>query len=68
MGLITNSVPRKKKNNAIENPQKEYYLTDLIKIATEEKVRIKSIDIDAREALGANSKEELDTLEKFIQH
>ena len=51
-----------------ENAQKEYYLTDLIKIATEEKVRIKSIDIDAREALGANSKEELDTLEKFIQH
>ena len=23
LGLITNSVPRKKKNNAIENPQKE---------------------------------------------
>jgi len=49
-----------------ENAQKEYYLTDLIKIATNEKARIKSIDIDVREALGANSKEELAILEKFI--
>src|SRR3989344_4074362 len=54
---------RKIKN---ENIQKEYYLTDLIKIATEEKARIKSIDIDMREALGANSKEELDILENFV--
>lgn len=49
-----------------ENAQREYYLTDLIKIATDEKVRIKSIEIDAREALGANSKEELAILEKFV--
>ena len=48
-----------------ENIQKEYYLTDLIKIATEEKVRIKSIDIDAREALGANSTEDLEVLESL---
>ena len=49
-----------------KNAQKEYYLTDLIKMATEEKARIKSIDIDIREALGVNSKEELDILENFV--
>lgn len=47
-----------------ENTQKEYYLTDLVKIAVEEKEKIESIDIDdPREALGANSKEELEMLE-----
>ena len=35
-------------------------------MATEEKARIKSIDIDIREALGVNSKEELDILENFV--
>ncbi|MEI7709731.1 MAG: NTP transferase domain-containing protein [bacterium] len=49
------------KNNA----QQEYYLTDLIKIAMGEKERIGSVEIDPREALGANSKEELAILEKF---
>ncbi len=52
----------KVKNN---NTQKEYYLTDLIKIATEEKIEIESIEIDPHEALGANSKEELEVLERF---
>lgn len=47
------------------NAQKEYYLTDLIKIAIEEKIKIESIDIDPREALGVNSKEELEILEKL---
>jgi bifunctional UDP-N-acetylglucosamine pyrophosphorylase/glucosamine-1-phosphate N-acetyltransferase len=50
------------KNN---NMQKEYYLTDLIKIATEEKIEIESIEIEPHEALGANSKEELGILERF---
>lgn len=47
------------------NAQKEYYLTDLIKIATSEKMDIESIDIDPFEALGANTKAELEILEKF---
>lgn len=47
------------------NAQKEYYLTDLIKIAMQEKTNTESIQIDAREALGANSKEELEILEKY---
>lgn len=49
-----------------DNVQKEYYLTDLIKIATEEGIEIESIEIEPHEALGANTKEELDILEKFI--
>lgn len=49
-----------------DNAQKEYYLTDLVKIAMQEKIQIESIQIDPREALGANSKEELGTLEKLI--
>lgn len=47
------------------NAQKEYYLTDLIKIATAEGMDIESIEIDPREALGANTKAELGILEKF---
>jgi bifunctional UDP-N-acetylglucosamine pyrophosphorylase/glucosamine-1-phosphate N-acetyltransferase len=50
------------KNN---NAQKEYYLTDLIKMATEDGTEIESIEIEALEALGANTKAELEILEKF---
>ncbi len=46
-----------------DNTQKEYYLTDLVKIAMKDKVAIESIYIEPREALGANSKEELEILE-----
>ncbi len=48
-----------------DNTQKEYYLTDVIKVATQEGIEIESIEIDAHEALGANTKEELAVLEKF---
>jgi len=47
------------------NVQREYYLTDLLHIAQDEGARIESIQIDYREAMGANSKEELEILEKF---
>lgn len=55
------NLARIEKNNA----QSEYYLTDLIKIATEENVETESIDIEPHEALGANTKAELAVLEKF---
>ena len=48
-----------------DNNQKEYYLTDVIKIATTDGIEIESIDLDPREALGANTKAELEILEKF---
>jgi len=46
-----------------DNAQKEYYLTDLIKIATASGMGIESINIEPNEALGANTKEELAILE-----
>ncbi len=48
-----------------ENSQKEYYLTDLIKIATKEGMEIESVEIEPYEALGANTKAELEVLERF---
>ncbi len=48
-----------------KNDQKEYYLTDLLKITSEEKEKITTVPIDPREALGANTKEELEILERF---
>ena len=48
-----------------ENAQKEYYLTDLFHIAFEEGEKIETVHIDPHEALGANTKEELEILEKL---
>lgn len=41
------------------NAQKEFYLTDLIKIAIEDGEKISSIDIEPKETLGVNSPEDL---------
>jgi len=48
-----------------DNAQKEYYLTDLIKIATDNGIETESIEIEPYEALGANTKAELGILERF---
>lgn len=48
------------------NAQGEYYLTDLIKMACDEMHDISTISIDAKEALGVNTKEQLDQLEKIF--
>ncbi len=50
------------KNNNVQN---EYYLTDLFKIASKNGEKIEAVKIDPHEALGANSKEELEILEKL---
>ncbi len=47
------------------NSQEEYYLTDLLQIATSKGLEIGSIEIEPHEALGANTKEELEILERF---
>jgi bifunctional UDP-N-acetylglucosamine pyrophosphorylase / glucosamine-1-phosphate N-acetyltransferase len=49
-----------------DNVQKEYYLTDLIKMATKEGMDIESININGVEALGANTLLELDILGQFL--
>lgn len=48
-----------------DNVQKEYYLTDILKSAVEQGLEVESIKIEPKEALGANSKEELEMLEKL---
>lgn len=50
------------KNSNIQN---EYYLTDLIKIATDNGIETESIEIEPHEALGANTNAELLMLERF---
>lgn len=49
------------------NKQKEYYLTDLIKIATEQGFAIHDIPVDSWETIGINSKEELAMAEKVFE-
>lgn len=49
-----------------ENAQQEYYLTDLVKMAMESGAKIESVDILPEEGIGANSREELEILEKFV--
>lgn len=48
-----------------ENAQSEYYLTDLVGMAFAENENISSISIDPREALGVNTKEQLEIIEKL---
>lgn len=50
-----------------ENAQKEYYLTDLIKLAFSEGQKIDSFEITASEAIGINSKDELEVAEGLIK-
>jgi bifunctional UDP-N-acetylglucosamine pyrophosphorylase/glucosamine-1-phosphate N-acetyltransferase len=48
-----------------ENAQQEYYLTDLVGMAFDSKMKIASISIDPKEALGVNTKEQLELIEKI---
>jgi len=47
------------------NAQKEYYLTDLVGMAFAEKEKISSMVIDPKEALGVNTKEQLELIENM---
>ncbi|HKK54339.1 MAG TPA: NTP transferase domain-containing protein [Patescibacteria group bacterium] len=49
-----------------KNKQEEYYLTDLVSSAFKQGTEIKTIQIDAKEAIGINSLEELEIAEKLI--
>jgi len=50
-----------------ENAQREYYLTDLVKLAFEQGLNINTFPIKAEEAIGINTKEELERAEKLYQ-
>ena len=49
-----------------KNNQNEYYLTDLVKFAGDSHT-LATVYISPEEALGVNSKEELERLEKILQ-
>lgn len=55
-----------KKLDKNSNSQKEYQLTDLWQIAGNEGKKVESIQVNAEETLGINSKEELEILEKLV--
>ncbi len=49
-----------------KNAQREYYLTDLVQMAFDEGLTIESVQINEREALGANTPEQLAVLESYL--
>ena len=49
-----------------DNNQKEYYLTDLIKIAFAQKEKIDSIEINPVECLGVNNIDQLKVVERIL--
>ena len=49
-----------------KNAQKEYYLTDLIKMACQQNLVINSFSIEPKEAMGINSQEELAIAKKLL--
>lgn len=50
-----------------ENTQKEYYLVDLLALAYQQGRKIETMKISNQEALAANTKEELEILEKLTE-
>jgi len=50
-----------------KNAQQEYYITDLVQIACSQNIEVGTISIDPREAVGINSKEELEIAESLIK-
>jgi bifunctional UDP-N-acetylglucosamine pyrophosphorylase / glucosamine-1-phosphate N-acetyltransferase len=50
-----------------DNAAKEYYITDLVKIAVDQGEKIGTVSIkDPREGLGVNTKEQLEVIKKFV--
>ncbi len=47
------------KNLKNSNAQNEYYLTDLLQLALEEKAVVETVSVDSSEAIGINTKEQL---------
>lgn len=50
-----------------ENSKKEYYLVDIIDIASRQGEKIEAFHLEPEETLGANTKEELEIMEKFAR-
>ena len=61
--LLNRFIPQIDNNNA----QKEYYLTDIIKMAKESNLTIEPIVVDAKDYMGVNSKVDLANAEAIMQ-
>ena len=61
--ILEEFIPRISNNNA----QKEYYLTDIVKMAVEKGLRVEPIEVDEDEFMGVNSKAHLAVAEEFMQ-
>lgn len=49
------------------NAQKEYYLTDLVRIAIREGKRVLTVDVDPLETIGINTPEHLELVRKLVR-
>ena len=61
--ILNRFIPQIDNNNA----QKEYYLTDIIKMAKESNLNIEAIVVDAQDYMGVNSKLDLANAEAIMQ-
>ena len=62
-GWLKKNVNQLKNNNV----QQEYYLTDLVQIACSQGIKVGTLPIDPKEAVGINSIEELEIAESLIK-
>lgn len=51
-----------------ENVQGEYYLTDLVGMAISESAVVETLEVDPKECLGINSKEQLELVQELLVH
>ncbi|MCX6796557.1 MAG: NTP transferase domain-containing protein [Candidatus Falkowbacteria bacterium] len=61
IGWLRRNINKLNKNNV----QQEYYLTDLVKVAFSQGIKINTLPIDPKESVGINSKEELKLAESL---
>jgi bifunctional UDP-N-acetylglucosamine pyrophosphorylase/glucosamine-1-phosphate N-acetyltransferase len=61
--VLNRFIPKIDNNNA----QKEYYLTDIVKMAVESGLNIEPIEVDEDEFMGVNSKVHLSIADEFMQ-
>jgi bifunctional UDP-N-acetylglucosamine pyrophosphorylase/glucosamine-1-phosphate N-acetyltransferase len=68
MAVASNKLKELLKGLHNKNAAKEYYLTDIISLANENKIPVKAVKLDSKEeVLGANNLEELNKLERNYQ-
>ena len=68
MAIASNKLEQLLQGLKNKNAAKEYYLTDIVSLANENKIPVKAVKLDSKEeVLGANNLEELNQLERNHQ-